>query len=60
MKLSEIPISIGAFGTMPIELKKKGKEDLEIRTQLGIIQTKLLLRSARILKRALETRGGLL
>ena len=48
-----IPNVIGAFGTIPNGLVK-GLEDLEIRGQVKIIQTTLLL-SARILRRVLDT-----
>ena len=49
-----IPIVIGALGTIPKRLIK-GFEDLEIRGQIETIQTIALLRSARILRRVLET-----
>ena len=59
MKVTIIPIVIGAFGTVTKGLLKK-LEDLEIRGQVGTIQTTTLLKSARILRRVLETWGDLL
>ena len=53
MKLTIIPIVIGAFGTVTKGLLK-GLEDLEVGRQVEIIQT-ALLRTARILRRVLET-----
>ena len=49
-----IPIVIGAFGTVTKGLLK-GLEDLEVGGRVAIIQTTALLRTARILKRVLET-----
>ena len=49
-----IPMVIGALGT-DTEGLKKGLEDLEIRGQVESIQTTALLRSARVLRRVLET-----
>ena len=54
MKVTIIPIVIGAFGTVTKELLK-GLEDLEVGGREGTIQTTELLRSARILRRVLET-----
>ena len=54
-----IPIVIGAFGTVTKELIQ-GLEDLEIRGRVGTIQTAASLRSARILRRVLNTWGNLL
>ena len=54
MKVTEIPIVIGALRTIPKALVK-GLEDLEIRGEVETIQTPALLRSARILRRVLET-----
>ena len=48
-----IPFVIGALGTVTKELVQ-GQEDLEIRG-VETIQTTILLRSARILGRVLET-----
>ena len=59
MKVMEIPIVIGALGTVTKELIQ-GLEDLEIRGQEETIQTVALLRSTRILRRVLETWGDLL
>ena len=53
-----IPIVI-ALGTIPKGLVK-GIEYLEIREQVENIQTSALLRSARILRRVLDTWGDLL
>ena len=54
MKVTMIPIVVGVLGIIPKGLVK-GLEDLEIRRLAEIIQTTALLRSARILKRVLET-----
>ena len=54
MKVTIIPIVIGAFGTVTIGLLK-GLEDLEVGRQVETIQTTALLRTARILGRVLET-----
>ncbi len=54
MKVTFIPIVIGAIGTVTEGLFK-GLDDLEIRGQVVTIQTTTLLRSARILRRVLET-----
>ena len=59
MKVTIIPIVIGVFGTVTIGLLKRLK-DLEIRELAETIQTTALLRSARILRRVLETWGDLL
>ena len=59
MKMTATSIVIGALGTIPLGLMK-GREDLEIRGQVGSIQTTSFLRSARILKGVLETWGDLL
>ena len=48
------PSVIGAIGTINRGLIQ-GLEDLEIRGRVEIIQTTALLRSARILRRVLET-----
>ena len=58
MKVTIIPIVIGTLGTVTKSMK--GVEDLEIRGRLETIQTTTLLRSARILKRILDTSGDLL
>ena len=54
MKVTIIPIVIGAFGTVTKGLLK-GLEDLEVVRQVETIQTTALLRTARILRRVLET-----
>ena len=54
MKVTIIPIVIGAFGTV-IKGLLKGPEDLEIRGRVEAIQTTTLLRTARTLRRVLET-----
>ena len=54
MKVTFIPIVIGALDTVTKGLLK-GLEDLEIRGRVETIQTTTLLRSARILRRVLET-----
>ena len=54
MKVTIIPIVIGALGTVTKELVP-GLEDLEIIGPVETIQTTALLRSARILRRVLET-----
>ena len=59
MKATIIPIVIGAFGTVTKGLLK-GLEDLEVGRRVETIQTTTLLRTARILRRVLETWGDLL
>ena len=59
MKVSVIPMVSWALGTIPKELVKE-LADLEIRGQVETIQIIALLRSARILRRVLETWGDLL
>ena len=54
MKVTIIPIVIGAFGTVTNGLLK-GLEDLEVGGRMETIQTTGLLRRARILRRILET-----
>ena len=54
MKVTIIPIVIGAFGTVTRELLK-GLEDLEVSGRVETIQTKALLKMARILRRVMET-----
>ena len=53
-KVTILPIVIDVFGAVTKGLVK-GLEDLEIRGRVETIQTTALLRSARILKRGLET-----
>ena len=59
MKVTIIPIVIGAFGTVTKGLLK-GLEDLEVGGQVDTIQTTALLKRARILRSVLETWGDLL
>ena len=54
MKVMVIPVVFEALGTVRKGLIQ-GVEDLEIRGRLKTIQTTALLRSARILRRVLET-----
>ena len=53
MKVTMIPIVIGAFGTITKGLLKD-LEDLEVGGRLETIQMTALLRTARILRRVLE------
>ena len=50
MKVTIVPIVIGAFGTITKGLLK-GLEDLEVDKQVETIQTTALLRTPRILRR---------
>ena len=59
MKVTIVPIVIGALGTITKRLLK-GLEDLEVSGRVETIQTTALLRTARILRRVLETWGNLL
>ena len=59
MKVTIVPIVIGALGTVTKWLLK-GLGDLEIDGRVATIQTTALLRTARILRRVLETWGDLL
>ena len=59
MKVTIVPIAIGAFGTITKGLLK-GQEDLEFGGRVETIQMTALLRMARILRRVLETWGDLL
>ena len=54
MKVTIIPIVIGAFGTVTKGLLK-GLEDLDVGERVETIQTTALLRTARILRSVLET-----
>ena len=54
MKVTIVPIVIGALGTITKGLSK-GQEDLEVGGRVEIMQTTALLRTARILRRVLET-----
>ena len=59
MKVPIVPIVIGTFGAVTKGLLK-GLEDLEVGGRLETIQTTTLLKTARILRRFLETWGDLL
>ena len=59
MKVTIVPIAICALGTITKGLLK-GLEDLEIGGRVETIQTTALLRTARIMRRVLETWGDLL
>ena len=59
MKVTIIPIVVGAFGTVTKGLLKD-LEDLEVGGRMEIIQTIALLKTARILRRVLETWRDLL
>ena len=59
MKVTIIPIVIDAFGTVTKELLK-GLEDLEVGGRVETIQTTALVRTAKLLRRVLETWGDLL
>ena len=59
MKVTIVPIVISAFGTITKGLLK-GLEDLEVGGRVETIQMTALLRTARILRRVLETWGDLL
>ena len=59
MKGTTIPIVIGAFCAVTKGLLK-GLEDLKVRGRVELIQTITLLRTARILRRVLETWRDLL
>ena len=59
MRVTVIPIVIGAFGTVTKGLLK-WLEDLEVGGRIETIQTTTLLRTARILRRVLETWEDLL
>ena len=59
MHVTIIPIVIGAFGTVTKWLLK-GLEDLEVDERMETIQTTIVLKTVRILRRVLETWGDLL
>ena len=59
MKMTIIPIVIGAIGIVT-KGSLKGLEDLKVGGRVETIQTTALLKTARILRRVLETRGDLL
>ena len=54
MKVTIVPIVIGAFDTITKGLLK-GLEDLDVGGQVETTQMTALLRTARILRRVLET-----
>ena len=56
MQVAIIPIVIGAFGTVTKGLLKE-LEELEVGGRVETIETTALLRTARILRRILETWG---
>ena len=55
MKVTVIPIVVGALGTVPKNLKKILNE-LKTRERIVNVQTTALLKSARIPRKVLETR----
>ena len=59
MRVTVLPIVIGKLGMVPKGLERR-LEELEIGGQIKTIQITALLRSARILRRVLETWEGLL
>ena len=59
MKVTIVPIVIGALSTVTKGLLK-GLEDLEVGGREETIQTTAFVRTARILRRVLETWGNLL
>ena len=59
MKVTIIPIVIDAFGTVTKGILK-GLEDLEVEGRAETIQTTVLMRATRILRRVLETWEDLL
>ena len=59
MKVTVIPIVIGVLGTVTERLVQE-LEELKMRGRVETTQTIALLRSARILRRVLETWGDLL
>ena len=54
MKVMVVPVVIGALGTVT-KGSLKGLEDLEVGGRVETIQMTALLRTARILRRVLET-----
>ena len=59
MKVTIIPIVIGAFGTVTKRLVQ-GLKNLDITGRMETVQTTALLKSTRILRRVLESWGDLL
>ena len=58
MKMSIVPIVIGALSTLTEGLLKR-LDDLKVGGRVETIQTTALLKTARILRRVLETWGDL-
>ena len=58
MKVTIVPIVIGSLGTVT-EYQLKGLEELEVGGWEDTIQSTALLRTTRILRIVLETRGHL-
>ena len=54
MRVTVIPTVIGTLGTVQKDLER-GLDELEIEGRIETIKTTALLRSARILRRVLET-----
>ena len=54
MIVTNVPVVFGAFGTVTKGLSK-GLEDLEVGGRVETIQTTALLKTARILRKVLET-----
>ena len=59
MKVKVIPIVIGTLGTVTKSLEKS-LENLGVRGKIETIQNTALLKSDRIVRRVLDTRGDLL
>ena len=59
MRLTVIPIVVGALGTV-LKSLETGLSELKIWETIKTIQTTALLRSARILRKVLETWGDLM
>ena len=59
MKVTIVPVVIGALGTITKGLLKS-LGDMEVGGRVETIQTKALLRTAKFLRRVLETWGDLL
>ena len=54
MELTVVPVVVGALGT-GFKSLEKGLEEIKIKGKIETIKTTALLRSARILRRVLET-----
>ena len=59
MRMKVTPTVISALGTIPKRFERR-LEEFEIGRRIVTLQTTTLLRSARVLRRVLETRGKLL